>query len=355
VAYDDMRNSALMPWLSDPETYRKLQAERDEKVRQAEEGKKIPQLEEYLPKLSEEMYGSWREYMDEARKAQPEMQDYSGQLGPAYTAFDWKTPEYNSASYNPYQFAGPDYQGAAKIDAVEDISGVPDEIWEKALATREGRIRKGFEGQQQQLTDAVKGGRMSASAIDRMLQNLATNQEDAVGSARAEADLTRANQAVGIAQGTQSLKANRAANQASMESAANQYAASLDQWRQQQDASERKYSTEFGRDEERFKTGLEQGTQEARAGEHQKVWESEYGKSQDAINLGIQRDTFNADERARRAQEILSGNQAAQGMVSQSGTAAMNESKVDKNDDYYSTINRVQGIGNKPAGVDVLK
>ena len=42
-------------------------------------------------------------------------------------------------------------------------------------------------------------------------------------------------------------------------------------------------------------------------------------------------------------------------MVSQSGTAAMNESKVDKNDDYYSTINRVQGIGNKPAGVDVLK
>lgn len=320
-------------------------AEQDAKKKKAEEGKKLPELTSYLPVASEEMLGSWREYMAQARQPQATMGGYEDKLGDTYKAFDWQMPEYNEVAYDPYQFKGPDYAGAARIDDVNDISGVPDEVWDKALATREGRIRKGYADQQRQTMDALKGGRMSAAAQARMLQNLSDSAEDAVGTARAEGDLTRSGQKMQIAQGTQSLQANRALNQASMDTGANQYKAELDKWRQQQDASEAKYASEYGRDDERFKTGLRQGVQEAKAGEHQKVWESEYGKSQDAINIGMQQDQFNADERARTAQMLLSGNQAAQGMVSQAGTAAMNESKVDKNDDYYGGVVDARNTG----------
>lgn len=320
-----------------------------EEQKKAEAGRALPSLPSYLPVAADEMMGSWREYMDQARAPQAEMGGYENKLGDTYKAFDWQMPEYNSVGYNPYAFAGPEYAGAARIDDVNDISSVPDEVWDKALATREGRIRKGFADQQQQAQDALKGGRMSAAAQARMMQNLATGAEDAVGTARAEGDLARSGQKLQVAQGTQALQANRAANQAGMESTANQYKASLDQWRQQQDASEAKYASEYGRDDERFKTGLRQGVQENKAGEHQKVWESEYGKAQDTINIGMQQDLFNADERARTAQMLLSGNQAAQGMVSQAGTADMNESKTNKDDKYYRDVetanNTVKPVG----------
>jgi hypothetical protein len=269
-------------------------------------------LASYVPVASRDMMDSYNMYMDLAREESPALsnvtEDFS-KAAPTYQEYDWQNmrPVYdaNAPKMEAFDFTAP------QIDAVQDLSGLPKEIRDEIAQSEEERTRAGFKGQREQVMDYIAriggGGRRGAAAAT--LAKLGSQEEQSVDSARQQARLQQAMQELQLAQGTQSLTANRATTQAGLEQSA-----------QAQQASEKARIQNSAMDEAKYKTGLEQAYQEAQAGEKEKSYQANYGRAQDISGLTLsEQQQRQADLNARR-QAALAGAQTAQGMVSQAGT-----------------------------------
>ena len=352
------------------EYQKRLAAEEAEKQRQRDAIG--PAAETYTPGAAEAMQGSWNEYMDLARQDGPQL----GNLADDFAA--------NTTAYNPYEFrnmndkfmeyAPDDYKGYdytygdgyggitndayqfsdPNIEQVEDISGVPAQIWDTISRNEEDAQRRSFDGARAQMAQQMAaggGGRRGMAA--KLTANMAGDEAKGIADVRQQAAIQRAQSELGVRQGTQALKATRGIQQASMLSRAEEmqaaelarkqgidiedarYRVGLKKERETAQAGEGRYTYEAGTDRAKYRTGLEQALDESKAAEAEKAYKSNYSREQDITGLQLTEHQQRQQDTAARRQAALSGAEAAQGMFSQVGSYDIQKDN-DRNDDYYS-------------------
>jgi len=363
--------------------YQKAMEEAERKKAEARAGAG-PAAETYTPGAAAAMQDSWRGYMDMLKDEEPRLGNLAGDFADntkAYEAYNFRNmndvfsgmapkdyqsynytfgQDYQSPEVAAYQFARPDIEG------VEDISGVPAQIWDTISRNEEDSARRSFEKSRQEMARQLAaggGGRQGMGAA--LTARMAGDEAKAVADARQQAAIQRAQQELGVRQGTQALKATRGIQQAQLLSKTEEmqaqelarkqgidiedarYRVGLKKERETAQAGEGKYTYEQGMDKAKYRTGLEQAYDEQTAAEREKAYKSDYSRQQDITGLQLTEHQQRQQDQAARRQAALSGAEAAQGIFSQVGSYDI-QKNPERNDQYYSDASQATQ-GYKPA------
>ena len=170
------------------------------------------------------------------------------------------------------------------------------------------------------------------------MADMGSQEEEDISNLLLDIEREKAGQEVGIAQGTQALKASRSMEQAALESRRKEaqsqelarvqginidearYMVDQDWKLQQAKSEESKKAYTAGTERAQFKTGLERQSEEDKASEASKAYEAAYGKAQDVTGLiGTQHQQKMSDW-SQKGQAKLSAAQLAQAASGQAAT-----------------------------------
>ena len=348
------------PWVGGPND---VQPAAKEKAQTKIEEGTLP-IEAYAPGAAQRAVAAYDVYTDSLNKPLPVMGDIVGDFkknAPDYEKFDWKMPETELPDYEKFDFQTPEYTAqkgkafdfnAPQIEDIQDVSGVPSQVWQGLRAEEEGRIGKGFEGQREGLNDylARTGGEGRSGQRAALLTKLGAEEENQKASARRQIAAQQAMQELQVAQGTQALKAGRGTAQAGFDIRAQENEAQelaraqgidIDEARyiveqkrktDEANAGEGRYGYEAATNKAINKQGNEWALQENQAGENEKGYKAGYGKAQDTANLEVTKYGADVGTAISDRQGRLSGAQLGQGLVGNIGSYKLQKEGGDDKD-----------------------
>lgn len=359
---------------------RHRQAAETEAEKQRQRAAAGPAAETYTPGAAAAMQDSWRNYMGLLDQGNDPVlgtiaSDFQNNTT-VYNPYEFrnmneKFSEYAPQDYSGYNFTfGQDYQSPEvaayqfnrpDIEQVEDISGVPAQIWDTISRNEEDAQRRSFDANRAEVARQLAaggGGRRGLGAA--LTARMAGEEAKGIGDVRQQAAIQRAQQELGVRQGTQALKATRGIQQAQLLSKTDEmqaqelarkqgidiedarYRVGLKKERETAQAGEGRYTYEQGMERAKYRTGLEQAYDEAQAAEKEKAYKSGYSRQQDITGLQLTQHQQRQQDIAARRQAALSGAEAAQGMFSQLGSYDI-QKNPERNDEYYANASQASG------------